>query len=215
MMPRSWWACDFFAVITAAALRTLYVFVVLEIGSRQILHHNVTAHPTAEWTLQQFRETPSGDHPYRLVIRDRDSIFAEEVDKGLANLGVRVLRTPTDLIFATGDPNRRPGMRVSISCEQRNRRRIALAASCFDVRAEPFWRLLQAYVMPLRRCSSILRGQTDLDQFGNQACRPAIDIVLPDYRPHTLDSGGGLFRRHLKGSMDRSRQFIGVIRIYD
>ena len=36
----------------------------------------------------------SGDHPYHFLIHDRDSIFAEEVDIGLANLGVRVLRTP-------------------------------------------------------------------------------------------------------------------------
>ena len=86
-------ACDFFVAITAA-FRTLYVFVVIEIGSRQILHQNVTAHPTADWTLQQFREALPGDHPYRFVIHDRDSIFAEEVDKGLTNLGVRVLRTP-------------------------------------------------------------------------------------------------------------------------
>jgi hypothetical protein len=48
-------AGDFFVVI-AATFRTLYVFIVMEIGSRQILHQNVTAHPTAEWTLQQFRE---------------------------------------------------------------------------------------------------------------------------------------------------------------
>src|SRR5262245_20730125 len=56
-------ACDFFVVISAA-FRTLYVFVVMEIGSRQILHLNATAHPTAEWTLQQFREALPGDHPY-------------------------------------------------------------------------------------------------------------------------------------------------------
>ena len=86
-------ACDFFVVITAA-FRTLYVFVVMEIGSRQILHQNVTAHPTAEWTLQQFREALPGDHPYRILIHDRDRIFAKDVDQGLGNLGVRVLRTP-------------------------------------------------------------------------------------------------------------------------
>jgi transposase InsO family protein len=86
-------ACDFFVVITAA-FRTLYVFVVMEIGSRRILHYNVTAHPTAEWTLQQFREALPGDHPYRFLIHDRDRIFAKEVDQGLAQLGVRVLRTP-------------------------------------------------------------------------------------------------------------------------
>jgi hypothetical protein len=56
--------------------------------------YNVTAHPAAEWTLQQFREALPGDHPYRFIIHDRDRIFAAEVDKGLAHLGVRVLRTP-------------------------------------------------------------------------------------------------------------------------
>jgi transposase InsO family protein len=86
-------ACDFFVVITAA-FRTLYVFVVMEIGSRQILHLNATAHPTAEWTLQQFREALPGDHPYRFVIHDRDSIFSADVDRSLTNLGVRVLRMP-------------------------------------------------------------------------------------------------------------------------
>jgi hypothetical protein len=79
-------ACDFFVVITTA-FRTLYVFLVMEIGSRRI-HHHVPAHPTAEWTLQQFREALPGDHPYRFVIHDRDRIFAKEVDQGLANLGV-------------------------------------------------------------------------------------------------------------------------------
>src|SRR5262249_11267433 len=86
-------ACDFFVAITAT-FPTLYVFVVMEIVSRRILHHNVTAHPTAEWTLQQFREALPGGHSYRFVIHDRDTIYSQEVDEGLANLGVRVLRTP-------------------------------------------------------------------------------------------------------------------------
>jgi transposase InsO family protein len=86
-------ACDFFVVITAT-FRTLYIFVVMEIASRRILHHNVTAHPTAEWMLQQFREGLPGGHPYRFVIHDRDRIYSQEVDQGLTNLGVVVLRTP-------------------------------------------------------------------------------------------------------------------------
>jgi len=86
-------AGDFFVVITAT-FRTLYVFIVMEIGSRQILHQNAMAHPTAEWTLQQFREALPGDHPYRFVIHDRDRIFSADVDKSLTNLGVQVLRTP-------------------------------------------------------------------------------------------------------------------------
>jgi hypothetical protein len=36
-------ACDFFVAVTA-----LYVFVVLEVGTRRILHWNVTEHPTAD-----------------------------------------------------------------------------------------------------------------------------------------------------------------------
>lgn len=48
-------AANFLVAITAG-FRVLYVFVVMEVGSRRILHCNVTAHPTAGWTLQQFRE---------------------------------------------------------------------------------------------------------------------------------------------------------------
>jgi hypothetical protein len=57
-------ASDFFVAV-AAPFRTLYVFVVVEIRSRRILHYNGTAHPTAEWTLHQFREALPGDHRYR------------------------------------------------------------------------------------------------------------------------------------------------------
>ena len=48
-------ACDFLVAVTAR-FRVLYIFVMMEIGSRRVLHYNVTAHPTAEWTLQQLRE---------------------------------------------------------------------------------------------------------------------------------------------------------------
>lgn len=86
-------ACDFFVVVTAT-FRILHVFVILELESRCILHFNVTAHPTAKWTLQQFREALAGDHPYRFVIHDRDSIFSQDLDQSVADMGVRVLRTP-------------------------------------------------------------------------------------------------------------------------
>jgi len=48
-------ACDFFVVVTAT-FRMLYVFVVIEHGTRRLAHLNVTAHPSAAWTLQQLRE---------------------------------------------------------------------------------------------------------------------------------------------------------------
>jgi putative transposase len=72
----------------------LYVFVAIEIGSRRILHCNVTNHPTAEWTRQQFREFLDGETGHRYLIHDRDSIFSAEVDAALNGVGLSVLKTP-------------------------------------------------------------------------------------------------------------------------
>jgi putative transposase len=86
-------AADFFIVATAK-FRLVYVLVVMEIGTRRILHVNVTPHPTALWTLQQFRECVTGDEGYRFIVHDRDSIFSSELDSSLGTLGLKVLRTP-------------------------------------------------------------------------------------------------------------------------
>jgi putative transposase len=86
-------ACDFFVVVTAT-FRLIYVFVVLEIGTRRILHWNVTAHPTADWTAQQFRMIVPGNQPHRFVIHDRDTIYSEGVDQTFAAMGLTVLKTP-------------------------------------------------------------------------------------------------------------------------
>jgi len=45
----------------------LFVFVAMEVGSRRILHYNLTAHPTADWTLQQLREAIPGGHGSQLA----------------------------------------------------------------------------------------------------------------------------------------------------
>src|SRR5947209_1367179 len=86
-------ACDFFIVVTAT-FRLVYVFVIMEVGSRRILHFNATLHPTAEWTLQQFRECITGEELHKFVIHDRDSIYSKELDASIRSLGLRVLRTP-------------------------------------------------------------------------------------------------------------------------
>ena len=86
-------ACDFCVVVTAT-FRLLYVFVVMEHATRRILHINVTAYPTASWTLQQLREAIPADHAYRCLIHDRDSIFSQQLDHSIRHLGLRVLKTP-------------------------------------------------------------------------------------------------------------------------
>jgi putative transposase len=86
-------ACDFFVTVTAS-FRVLYVFVVIEVGTRRIAHFNVTAHRTADWTLQQFREIITGEKPYRFLIHDRDSIYSFELDSAVKSMGLGILKTP-------------------------------------------------------------------------------------------------------------------------
>jgi putative transposase len=66
-------ACDFFVTVTVT-FRVLYVFLIMEVARRRIVHCNVTAHRTADWKLQQLREVVTGEQPYRFLIHDRDSI---------------------------------------------------------------------------------------------------------------------------------------------
>src|SRR6202022_2735647 len=68
-------ACDFLMAVTPR-FRGRDVLVMMEVGSRQILHDNVTPRPTACWTLQEFREAFPSDHHHRFLIHDRDSIFS-------------------------------------------------------------------------------------------------------------------------------------------
>jgi putative transposase len=85
--------CDFCVVVTAT-FRLMYVFMVMEHSTRRILRGNVTAHPTAQWTMQQLREAMPVDHGYRFLIHDRDSIFSQQLDQQVRHLGLRVLKTP-------------------------------------------------------------------------------------------------------------------------
>ena len=86
-------ACDFLSVFTAT-FRCLYVFVILEIETRKLLHIEVTDHPTAAWTLQQLREAIPSDHPYQYLIHDRDRIFSAHLDESIRKIGLRVLISP-------------------------------------------------------------------------------------------------------------------------
>jgi hypothetical protein len=58
---------DFFTVPTIR-FQLLYVFLVLAHDRRRVIHFNVTAHPTAEWTGQQLREAfPFDQFPHYLL----------------------------------------------------------------------------------------------------------------------------------------------------
>src|SRR3984893_17979698 len=86
-------ACYFLLAVTAT-FRQLYVFVVIEHRSRRLIHWNVTAHPTAAWTLQLLREAIGLQERYNYLLHDRDCIFAKHLDESIARLGVQVLTSP-------------------------------------------------------------------------------------------------------------------------
>jgi transposase InsO family protein len=83
---------DFFTVPTAT-FRILYVFLVLRHERRQIVHFNVTEHPTAQWTAQQIVEAFPFDTAPRYLLRDRDNIFGERFRRRVRSLGIDDVRT--------------------------------------------------------------------------------------------------------------------------
>ena len=85
---------DFFTVPTIR-FQVLYVFLVLAHDRRRIVHFNVTAHPTAEWTGQQLREAFPFEQVPRYLLRDRDGIFGADFTKEVRDLGIQeVLSAP-------------------------------------------------------------------------------------------------------------------------
>ena len=85
-------AIDFFTVHTAT-FGTLYIFLVLSLDRRRIVHFNVTARPTAAWTgLQLIQAFPFESAP-RYLIRDRDGVYGRRVTHMLEMLDIEQIVT--------------------------------------------------------------------------------------------------------------------------
>lgn len=87
------WACDFLPVIDPF-FRTIWVFFIIELSSRRVVHLGVTRHPKDIWVAQRLREaTPCGQAP-RFLIRDNDSKFGTAFSTVAHATQIEVLRTP-------------------------------------------------------------------------------------------------------------------------
>jgi putative transposase len=90
-------ACDFFTVDTVL-LRRIYVFFVLELGTRRVHILGVTRHPIGDWATQQARNfmIAAGEQAngLRFLIRDRDTKFTLSFDAVFADVGISLLQSP-------------------------------------------------------------------------------------------------------------------------
>ena len=94
-------AMDFFTVPTLR-FSVLYVFFVLSHDRRQILHFNVTKHPTSLWVVQQLREAFPFESVPRFLIFDRDGKYGVEVPAAVRSLRIRPVRTSFESPWQNG-----------------------------------------------------------------------------------------------------------------
>jgi transposase InsO family protein len=87
------WAVDFLQTYDLF-FRAIFVFVVIELGSRRLVHFGVTRSPSDAWVAQQLREaTPFGEGP-RFLIRDNDDKYGAAFDRVAKGTHIDVLKTP-------------------------------------------------------------------------------------------------------------------------
>src|SRR5437870_7213054 len=81
-------AIDFFMVPTLT-FRLLFGFIVLRHDRRELVHVNVTTHPTATWTARQVIDAFPYESAPTYVLRDRDAIYGDEFTRRIADMGIR------------------------------------------------------------------------------------------------------------------------------
>jgi transposase InsO family protein len=91
-------AVDFFHVDCAVPLKRIYVFFVLEVGSRYVHVMGTTSHPTGAWTTQQARnlvmDLDDRAATFRFLVRDRAGQFTTSFDAVLADAGIEAVKIP-------------------------------------------------------------------------------------------------------------------------
>jgi putative transposase len=98
------WTADLFTVQTLA-FRTLYVLLLISHGRRELLHVNVTAHPTAAWVWRHLIDATTWGRQPRYLVRDRDRVYGGDVGQRAKRLGIETLLSPVWARGRTRSPN--------------------------------------------------------------------------------------------------------------
>jgi hypothetical protein len=109
------WACDFVVQFTALFI-PVYIFVIVEIGSRRIVWVNGTTSPSLDWVKAQIRQTCPFEEKPKFLIHDNDGIFGQfrkpaerrpfrcELDRWLSHvMNIRGIPIPYGAPNAKGD----------------------------------------------------------------------------------------------------------------
>ncbi len=172
-------AMDFFVVPTIT-FRLLYVWFIIDHERRRIIHVNVTLHPTAQWVIQQLRESFPEDSAPNYLIFDNDTIFSNEVSASIESLGVMPRKTAYRSPWQNGTAERWVG-----SCKRE------LIDHVIVLNEEHLRRLLRDYVRYYNedRVHTILRDAPESRIAGVRPSSKAKVVGLPRV--------GGLHHRYV------------------
>jgi transposase InsO family protein len=90
---RNIWACDFLQTYDVF-FRVMFIFVMIEISSRRIIHVGITHHPTDLWVSRQVVAATAWDKQPKYLVADNDMKYGKEFKTVLAHRGIDLLRTP-------------------------------------------------------------------------------------------------------------------------
>jgi len=163
-------AVDFFVVPTVRN-QILFVFLILAHHRRRVLHCNVTANPTAEWTAQQIVEAFPWDSAPRFLLRDRDGIYGEHFARRMKHMGIE------EVVIAARSPWQNPYVERLIGSIRRE---------CLD----------HVIVLSERHLKRILTRY--LDYYHRWRCHQSLEMDCPDRRKvHPVERGSVVEIEHL------------------
>jgi hypothetical protein len=79
--------------VPTISYRLLYVLVFLSHERRKIIHFNVSAHPSSEWSAQQLKNALYENEIPQYLIRDRVTKFGCLFSQTVSNFGIREIVT--------------------------------------------------------------------------------------------------------------------------
>jgi len=86
------WCCDFVQTYDLF-FRPVFLFFVLNQGSRKVVYTAATRSPTQAWTAQQLRNATADGTGPRFLIRDRDEKYGATFDRVAEGAGAKVIKT--------------------------------------------------------------------------------------------------------------------------